>query len=133
MTIIPTSAKLVLIALFPNESFITGNEDGSIQFWSTSSLIFDVNATSALKEHNDSVSDLAVLKNGYLVSTSLDKTIKIWDNSFNLWSSKYHAHENGIVALKVNTNGDLISSSQDGVISFWNTDHFILNNTLYIH
>ena len=59
--------------------------------------------------------------------------IKIWDNSFNLWSSKYHAHEKGIVALKVNTNGDLISSSQDGVISFWNTDHFILNNTLYIH
>jgi len=25
------------------------------------------------------------LKNGYLVSSSFDKTIKIWDNSFQLW------------------------------------------------
>ena len=39
----------------------------------------------------------------------------------------------GILALKVKSNGDLISSSQDGTIQFWNTDHFILNNTIYIH
>jgi len=39
----------------------------------------------------------------------------------------------GIVTLKVKRNGDLISSSQDGTIFFWNTDHFFLNNTIYIH
>jgi WD40 repeat protein len=73
------------------------------------------------------------LKNGYLVSTSLDKTIKIWDNSFQMWSSTSDSHSKGILALKVKSNGDLISSSQDGTIQFWNTDHFILNNTIYIH
>jgi WD40 repeat protein len=91
------------------------------------------NVTKILNEHNDSVSDLAVLKNGYLASTSLDKTIKIWNNSFQLWSSTSDSHLKGIVALKVKSNGDLISSSQDGTIHFWNTEHFILNNTIYTY
>jgi len=99
---------------------------------STSSLVFE-NKTQILDKHNDSVSDLAVLKNGYLVSTSLDKTIKIWDNSFQMRSSTSDSYSKGILALKVKSNGDLISSSQDGTIQFWNTDHFILNNTIYIH
>jgi WD40 repeat protein len=91
------------------------------------------NTTQILNEHNDSVSDLAVLKNGSLVSSSLDKTIKIWDNSFQLWSSTSDSHLKGILVLKVKRNGDLISGSQDGTIHFWNTDHFILNNSIYIH
>ena len=73
------------------------------------------------------------MKNGYLVSTSLDKTIKIWDSLFQLWSTKSDSHLKEIVALKVKNNGDLISSSQDETIYFWNTDNFILNNTVYIH
>jgi len=139
ITITQTSASPELIASFSNDSFITSaedestsGEDGIIQIWSLSSLFFE-NGTQILKEHNDSVSDLAVLKNGFLVSTSLDKTIKIWDNSFKLWSSTSNAHSIGAVALKVKNNGDLISSSQDGSIHFWNTDYFILNNTIYIY
>jgi len=50
-----------------------------------------------------------------------------------LWSSTSDSNLKGIVTLKVKRNGDLISSSQDGTIFFWNTDHFILNNTIYIH
>ena len=50
-----------------------------------------------------------------------------------LWSSTSDSNLKGIVILKVKRNGDLISSSQDGTIHFWNMDHFILNNTIYIH
>ncbi len=67
------------------------------------------------------------------MSTSFDKEIRIWDNSFNLWSSFSNANTKAILALKVKNNHDLVSSSQDGTIHFWNTDHFILNNTIYIH
>ena len=58
------------------------------------------------------------LKNGYLVSSSFDKTIKIWENSFQLWQSTSDSHLKGILALKVKRNGDLVSSSQDGTIHF---------------
>ncbi len=127
-----TSESLYSLALFSNDSFITGDSVGSIAVWSTSSLIFE-NTTRILTEHNDSVTDLVVLKNGFLVSSSLNKLIKIWNNSFQLWSSTSESHSKGVVALKVKSNGDLISSSQDGTIHFWNTDHLILNNTIYIH
>jgi len=50
-----------------------------------------------------------------------------------LWSLTSDSNLKGIVTLKVKRNGDLISSSQDGTIFFWNTDHFFLNNTIYIH
>jgi len=99
--------------------------------WSTSE--FNFKNENKLKEFNDSVSDLVFLSNGYLVSTSLDKTIKIWDNSFNLWSSTSNAHSKAILALKLKRNDDLVSSSQDGSVHYWNTDYFILNNTFYIH
>ena len=102
-----------------------------IKMWSTSQFNFKNEKT--LKELNDSVSDLVFLNTGYLVSTSFDKTIKIWDNSFNLWSSTSNAHSKAILALKVKNNQELVSSSQDGTIHFWNTDYFILNKTIFIH
>jgi hypothetical protein len=47
-----------------------------------------------------------------------DRTIKIWDNSFQLWSSTSDSNLKGIVTLKVKRNGELISSSQDGTIFY---------------
>jgi len=99
--------------------------------WSTSQFTFKNENT--LKEHTDSVSDLLFLSNGFLVSTSFDETIKIWDNSFNLWSSTSNAHSKAILALKVKSNHDLVSSSQDGTIQVWNTVYFILNKTIHIY
>jgi WD40 repeat protein len=85
ITTTKTDVNLYSLALFSNDSFITGDYDGSIKMWSTSQFTFKNENT--LKGHTDSVSDLVFLNNGYLVSTSFDKTIKIWDNSFNLWFS----------------------------------------------
>jgi hypothetical protein len=47
-----------------------------------------------------------------------DRTIKIWDNSFQLWASTSDSNLKGIVTLKVKRNGELISSSQDGTIFY---------------
>ncbi len=99
--------------------------------WSTSE--FNFKNENKLKEFNDSVSDLVFLNNCYLVSTSFDITIKIWNNCFNLWSSTFNAHSKAILALKVKSNDDLVSSSQDGSVHYWNTDYFILNETIYFH
>ena len=86
-----------------------------------------------LQAHNDSVSDLAFLSNGFLASTSFGKTIKIWDSSFQLWSSLSNAHSKDVLAIKQKNESVLISSSLDGSINFWNTDYLFLNKTIYIH
>jgi len=119
------------ISLVSNDSFVTGDEIGSIQIWSSSSFSFQNEIT--LREHNDSVSDLAFLNNGFLVSTSFDRTIKIWDNSLRLWSSVNNSHSKDVLALRVKNESVLMSSSLDGTVHFWNTDHFILNKTIYVH
>ena len=131
LTTTKTAKPLYSLALFSNDSFITGDSAGSIQMWSTSQFSFKNDKT--LKKHTDSVSDLVFLNNGYLVGTSFDKTIKIWDNSFNLWSSTSNAHSKAILALKIKTKDHLVSCSQDGTINFWKTDILILNKTIYIH
>ena len=125
-----TDSSLLSVSLFSNDLFITGDSSGSLQLWSASAFRFQNEMT--LKEHTDSVSDLAFQKNGFLVSTSFDKTIKIWDSSFKLWSSVSDAHSAPILALKVKKNSVLISSSQDGTITFWNTNYFILDDSFYI-
>jgi len=125
------AAALYSIALFSNESFITGDRDASIQIWSTKYFTFQYEKT--LTEHNDSVSDLEFMKNGFLSSASLDRTIKFWDNSFILWSSYSEAYSDAVLALKVKNNSVLISSSQNGFIRFWNTDYFNFIQTIYIH
>ena len=53
-----------------------------------------------------------------MIQVKDDRTIKIWDNSFQLWSSTSDSNLKGIVTLKVKRNGELISSSQDGTIFY---------------
>ena len=125
---IQTNEGLYSLALFADVSFITGDTSGSFKIWSKTYFTFEKG-----KVLNDLVSDLTFLNNGFLVGSSLDKTINIWDNSFQLWSSKYNVHTKQVLALKVKDNGQLVTSSQDGTVRFWSTDFFILNKTINIH
>ena len=129
ITTTKTSAALSSLALYSNDSFISGDIYGSIQIWSAKLS----GNEKTLKGHNDSVSDLTFLFSGFLVSTSFDKSITIWDKTFNLWSSNSNTHSEDVIALKVNNNGVLISGSQDGTIHFWNTDYFVLDRSLFIY
>jgi WD40 repeat protein len=62
---------LCSIALFSIDSFFTGDENGTIQMWSTAE--FNFKNENTLNKLSDSVSGLVFLSNGYLVSTSFDK------------------------------------------------------------
>ena len=126
-----TSTGNNLIELFSNDTLITVDSKNSLQIWSTTSSSFEKKIS--FKAHNDTVSDLTFLKNGFLASTSFDKTIKIWDNTFQLWASVSNAHSKDVLALKEINESVLISSSLDGTINFWITDHFTLNKTFYVN
>ena len=130
ISVAKTSTYLYSLTLFSNYSVIAGGDDGSIQIWSTSYFTFKNEKTLTL--HDGPVSDLEIMKNGFVVSSSLNSTIKIWGNSLELVSSTL-VHESGaFLSIKIGNRGDLISSTQDGKINFWNTNNFIFNRTIYI-
>ncbi len=63
---------------YADGSLIAGCFDGSIQLLSCKS-----EPKKELKEHTDSIISLAVFRTNWLISASLDKTIKIWDTDGN--------------------------------------------------
>jgi WD40 repeat protein len=125
ITTLSTENPLSSISSFFENSFITGNNEGTIQIWFPVLLSW----TKTLSIQNNTVTDLAVLKNGFLASSSFDGKIHIWDNSYK--STVKEAHSNTIVALKVFANGSLISCSTNGICKTWDTDQFILTKTIY--
>ncbi len=100
-------------------SFITSDYEGRIQIWSQS-----LESSETLKGHSYTVTDLAVLNNGYLASAYFDGTLIIWNSSFHQLAKEKHSE--AILALSVFQNGSLISCSSDGTCKTWDTDHYIL-------
>lgn len=82
--------------------------------------------------HIDSVSSLAVSKDGYfLYSASWDRTFKIWRVSdFKCLESVKNAHEDAINAIVVSSDGLVYTGSADKKIKIWKKNetkkHFLI-------
>jgi len=78
-----------------------------------------------LYEHRDLIRVLTTLPNGYLISGSRDKTIKVWDLEANQNNGPNNAictlkgHTGGIRALLSLSNNKLVSASNDKSIKIW--------------
>lgn len=75
----------------------------------------------SLKGHTKLVTYICQLENNYLVTSSRDKTLKIWfplDNIFGL-SFTINAHEGEINKVIVLTNNRIASCSEDNTIKIW--------------
>lgn len=87
-----------------------------------------LSSDQTLVGHTDAVLDLALLNNGFLASSSKDRTIKIWDNNLknivNVTQAK-QGHTKAILALKVLNNNNLVSTSEDRTAKIWATDLFV--------
>lgn len=71
------------------------------------------------------------MANGYLVSTSSDKYIKIWNyTTGSVIYSKADAHDDKIEALKVLKNGDFATADSESYIKIWSGRNYLLIKTL---
>ena len=120
-----TTSALTSVAVYLNDSFITADLDYNIKIWSSSFL----ENTSTLRGYDDPVHAIAVLNDGYLVSSSSDKSVRIWDNFFE--STVINLKSDVTLAMKVMKNGTLIKASENKTITFWDTNQFILNDTIF--
>ena len=88
-----------------------------------------------IKEHNNNITSICILKDKRLVSSSYDKSIIVYDHSYKSQIHIKHAHNDYIYSLCVLRNGELVSSSGDKTIKVWkiNDNHYILIHTLNGH
>jgi WD40 repeat protein len=127
------------IVLMQNSYLAVGENTGNIYFGNQN----DASNIDYFSAHTDAVVSLAVLQNGYLVSSSQGGEIKIWNATFS-----YHALKQTIKnptfawSLAELKNGYLACGLDDGTIRIWNivngsevstlTGHFGSVNTLAI-
>lgn len=80
--------------------------------------------------HASDIFCLVLLKNGNLVSGSLDETIKIWNLKNGLCVCTLTGHDDAITSLELKNTGELISVSVDGIIKIWNLEDKVWIKTL---
>lgn len=83
------------------------------------------------KAHDSDVTAIEILANGYIVSTSSDQDIKIWNyTTGSVIYSKANAHGDKIEALKVLKNGDFATADSESFIKIWSGRDYSLIKTL---
>ena len=109
-----------LAYLKSNGIIVSGNGDGSLQFYSISSASLLVCFNTIKSAHNAKVTSLLLTHVSDLafVSASLDSTLKVWNSHFDEHST-LEGHTSGILCTAI--FGEILASgSQDTNIYIWN-------------
>ena len=114
------------ITLLKNKRLVSGGYDSKI-------IVYDKNYTNPeleIKEHSESVTSLIVASNGNLISSSRDKTLKVFkieeNNNNDKISLNYYVmqtinatHENIIIHVRELSSNKLVSCSLDTKLNFY--------------
>jgi WD40 repeat protein len=75
--------------------------------------------SAVLEGHLNSISDLIVLPDGRLASSSCDNSIRIWDLVTSECSAVLYGHQHWVNTLATLPDGRLVSGSRDSCIRIW--------------
>lgn len=133
--------QIYCIAILNNKRIASGGQDSKI-------IIYDKNYTRAeleIVEHTGAISSLIVSSNGDLISSSCDKTLKIFRieeiNNKDIISLKYYliqtintTHTNHIIHVREIYSNMLVSCSLDHQINFYcpQNNIYLLENNLNV-
>ena len=74
----------------------------------------------SIEPHEDSISQILLLKDNRIATCSTDKTIKILDPSNDYHCDiTFEGHEEWVTSICLLPNGNIVSSSLDGTFKFW--------------
>ena len=118
--------KIYCIAILKNKRLVSGGFDSKI-------IVYDKNYTKPdleIKEHSGAVTSLVVSSNGNLISSSCDKTLKIFKIEENVKNDKislsYYLiqnintnHGNNIIHVRELSSNKLVSCSLDTKLNFY--------------
>jgi WD40 repeat protein len=85
-------------------------------------------------EHENKITSMISLPNNYIATTSLDKTIKIWDLSKYILVKTLEGHTDQIYCIALLSDGNIASGSYDRTIKIWDSKNdYKCINTLNGH
>ena len=71
------------------------------------------------KAHNICINQISIFPSGNLISVSIDKSIKIYDNKFNLLQHIQNAHDDSINYVDIKDENNFVTCSYDKTIKTW--------------
>ena len=74
---------------------------------------------NSISPHNDTINDLISFPSGNIISVSFDKSIKIYDNKFNIIQNISNAHDDYIIDVSIKDENNFITCSSDKNIKIW--------------
>jgi WD40 repeat protein len=121
--------EVTCLKLLPIEGFLlSGQSNGSIYAWNIETRSLN---SSYVKKHTDRVTDLALMANETLASSSWDATILIWNLTTQQVIYILIGHTNKVMSLKVLSSSLIASGSMDNTSKIWDLN--VGNVTLESH
>ena len=65
--------------------------------------------TNSFNPHNDTINDLISFPSGNIISVSFDKSIKIYDNKFNIIQNIVNAHDDYIIDVSIKDENNFVT------------------------
>lgn len=100
--------------------------------------VYDVRELNRLEKHQGEVTSVSFNKEGQLLTSSKDKTIKIWSKEGHLLQDVKDAHSDTVWSATFSPDGETIASaSADKTVKLWKKDGTLLqkldhNNPVYV-
>ena len=88
---------------------------------------YDLKLIKTINAHDNFITCVSVFPSGNIISVSDDKSIKIWDNNFNLLQNIQNAHKERINYIDIKDENNFITCSYDIKLWIKNKNKFIIN------
>jgi len=124
--------EINIVVVSPNgKSLLAGKSTGSVLLLKTS----DYSLIKEFKDHKEGICSLAFSKDGTMfISSSVDKTIKLWDIGTKKLVKTFNGHSNTVDGVCFSPDGSLIASgSSDKTVKLWDRKSGSLLKTLIGH
>ncbi|KAG2388828.1 hypothetical protein C9374_000267 [Naegleria lovaniensis] len=97
---------------------VSGSGDGTIRLWDVSNPDIEEKCIKVLKGHEGGVTCVKSDTNGVIVSSSVDKTVKVWDRNQSECVQTLIGHERYVKTLQFKSHA-LITGGGDKCIRLW--------------
>ena len=75
---------------------------------------------NSISPHYESINSILSFPSGNIISVSADKSIKIYDNNFNIIQDILNAHDDNIFDVSIKDENNFVTCSKDKAIKIWN-------------